>query len=1367
MQKTDGIFDKLVGLDEVKAEIDKIVKTMSAIKNRQKTTGVSTRIGINTLIIGNTGTGKTSIANMLQQLFFSNQIITKPVAKIVDAVNYKEFAEEWDDNINQAKGGILFIDNVQKLLPDGYSKEINELDKLFHSMDSWNDDPIVVLAGLPSGFNEFLNSNPNIKNRFDYSFILPDYTQDQLVQICTRKLQVDYQLQLNTDTETKLNRYIKQILKTKNESFGNAHFAVDLAENIFKAYLNRIAEGANDDSIVLPQDITANVAEEKTFEQIMAEMDDFIGMHEIKKAVSDIAKQINTLNERTKRGMSGEKPAMHFVLTGNPGTGKTTIARKLGEIFAAMEFLDSGHVVEVDRSQMVSQYKGETPKLVNNLCDKAMGGILFVDEAYTLAPANESGQVDQYGKEAVETLMKRMEDDRDKFVVIVAGYKIPMDGFLRVNAGLQSRFNSYLHIDDYTPDELRQIFKLFVKKKKYVLSSEAETKLDKALSAIYEGRDKDFGNGREMRKLFENTSALFSERISKLDASQLTDEDYFTILPDDIPYTEPKELSIDECLQDLNKLSGLDNVKEEVNSLVKYLNLERERVLAGGAKTPLGMHFVYTGNPGTGKTTVARIMAKVFKSLGILPKGHLVETDRSDMVAAFLGQTAIKVNQLVDKAMGGVLFIDEAYTLASSENDSFGKEAIDSLLKRLEDDRGKFICIIAGYTKQMEDLLDTNPGLRSRFNRTIEFQDYKPKALTDIFFRLVENKGLNIDADTKAWLPSFFEGMYLRKDDNFGNAREVRKVFENALTRQSNRLAKIHGTPEFNNNLLNELLREDIETENSKPKSLEEVLSSMDDFIGMNEVKNAVRKIANQVLINKQRIERGIGGAENIGMNIILTGNPGTGKTTVARKLGEIFKAIGFLPSDKVIEVDRSQMVGQFLGETPKIVDKLCKRAMGGILFVDEAYTLSPTNDSGSKDQFGTEAIETLMKRMEDDRGKFVVIAAGYQMEMDGFIRVNPGLDSRFNERIHIADYKPNELLDIFKLFAKKKSYIIPAETEVLLVKAINEIYDSRTKNFGNAREMRRLFEETSSAMSSRISKMDAVEISDNDYITILPDDIPIEESKQLNVSECLGDLNKLIGLDNVKQEVESLVNFLNIEKERAAITGIKTPLSMHFVFTGNPGTGKTTVARIMANVFKSLGILSKGHLVEVDRSQMVAGYIGQTSIKVNQLVDKAMGGVLFIDEAYTLSSGSGNDFGQEAIDTLLKRLEDDRGKFICIAAGYTNEMEGFLETNPGLRSRFNKKIDFIDYNPDALLNIFKSLANSKKFEFDTEVEQLLPAFFESLYNNRDKNFGNAREVRKIFENALTKQSQRITTIFGTDAYKPEMLQVLTKSDIL
>lgn len=541
--------------------------------------------------------------------------------------------------------------------------------------------------------------------------------------------------------------------------------------------------------------------------------------------------------------------------------------------------------------------------------------------------------------------------------------------------------------------------------------------------------------------------------------------------------------------------------------------------------------------------------------------------------------------------------------------------------------------------------------------------------------------------------------------------------------------------------------------------TLEEALEKLNSLTGLKNVKKEIERIVRLIKYAKNRNEvLKINKEINLSYHFAFMGNPGTGKTTVARLIGDIFYYLGILEKGHVVEVDRSDIVGKFIGETAKLTKKAIDKAMGGILFIDEAYSLAKGGENSN--DYGKEAIETLLKSMEDNRGKFTVIFAGYKKEMRNLINMNPGLQSRINLMINFDDYTDEELIHIAKNIAKEEYYKLSEDGEKAFIERIQK--EKVDENFANARVVRNLMDE---AVREKAFRTGDETVCEEELTTLTSEDfgVDLKFTARDSIKEYETQLESLVGLDNVKSLIKDILNTVELIHRKKEMGMNCEDVSLNMIFSGNPGTGKTTVARIVGKILKAMGILKKGHMVEVTRSDLVGQYVGQTGPKTLEKIKEAYGGILFIDEAYTLNSGSENDFGGEAIGTLIKEMEDNRDKLIVIMAGYTKEMKELLNINPGLESRIKFNIQFNDYSGDELFKIFKSLCKREKYKISHNAYKKLKEDFEELSENKGRNFGNGRLVRKYFENVKMKQATRI--INENINEKEEMLKII-KEDI-
>jgi SpoVK/Ycf46/Vps4 family AAA+-type ATPase len=425
------------------------------------------------------------------------------------------------------------------------------------------------------------------------------------------------------------------------------------------------------------------------------------------------------------------------------------------------------------------------------------------------------------------------------------------------------------------------------------------------------------------------------------------------------------------------------------------------------------------------------------------------------------------------------------------------------------------------------------------------------------------------------------------------------------------------------------------------------------------------------------------------------------------------------------------------------------------VLFIDEAYSLTPSS-AGSGADYGAEAVAAILRHMENHRGRIAVIVAGYEKEMGRFLESNPGLRSRFGTAIDFPRYSADELVDIFEAMAQQHGLNHDPKVRAAVQQRLSR------SGSGNARAVRTLIEQATRRMASRA--LADGRIDDHELQDLLVEDIlgaAGSPQRQEILTKAMADLDALVGLGEVKQHVRDLVARQMWTRARID-AGMTVPdVGMDLVFTGSPGTGKTTVARIVARIYQGLGLLDSGHLVEVTRKDLVGQYVGQTAATTQSVLDRAAGGVLFVDEAYALIGGGQWDYGPEAVATLLSHMENNRGSLAVIAAGYQDEMDAFLASNPGLRSRFGTVVEFEDYSADELVAIFAAICAEQGLECPDDV---LSAVRDQLGSGAAGGAGgNARFVRQLVETSVDRLAARAAadgTITGDE------LRVLTVADL-
>ena len=920
------------------------------------------------------------------------------------------------------------------------------------------------------------------------------------------------------------------------------------------------------------------------------------------------------------------------------------------------------------------------------------------------------------------------------------------------------------------------------------LSFKQEDKKDITSSLMYLSReaDKDENRSGYLHAIYNNIVDYMKRSEEYI--VDFTEEDVKKI------YSQYKKIDESDPFEKLKNTKGWESVATRIEEILKDYRMKKaaaeeksgkgkknkadkpawanERIDSEteniGYRYPVP-HFILRGNPGVGKTTVARLIGQIFYDEGILLKGNTIEAKRDDLVDQYVGGTAIKTTECVERAQEGVLFIDDAYSLLEKGDDhNYPKEAIDTLVPIMTNpDKYRFCMIMAGYPEPMDELLEMNSGLRSRFSKAniLTIEDYKPDLLQEIFVSNCRKDGYRFIGDEEGETPLdldlFFTNLYNQRNRaDFGNARDIVALAKEVKMQCSLR-----------DDVLKCIIAEDFGDSQKYfvkrgVSSIDEIYAQIDNYVGMGFVKDLFKNIRFEVLDTIDSKKRGIK-PEEYPDHYIFAGNPGTGKTTVGKMIGEFYHMMEVLGGAETLFVDASDIIGNHVGDSKNKIVEVMQKAIdhNQVLYIDEAYQISES-------AYGNEIIGAMMTKMTENASDFKVIFGMYSNKVEEFLKMNAGLARRLRV-VNFPDYTPDQLLEIFDRTIKAQGCTITDEAHDRIKLILTYKYNVRGEDFGNAGEVKKLVIDMKRLRLERTYSSSDPDINKYEYtLEDIPADMLAMVEDQVNpksLEDIMEELNQQIGMSDLKDII--------VQKQEEIIFAQKSGEGMadirpgYYFFVGNPGTGKSTSAKLFAECLHQLGVVKTNNFHSCTAKDLIGQYVGETDKKTYALLQKSMNSVLFIDEAYSLSyadSHSDTNYKKEALEQIIAFMDEPehRKKCCIILAGYEKDMQGLYKSNSGMRSRI-EEVHFRDYTAKETFDIFALFCRKNGYTITEGVEEIYIPIFEEL--KKLEYFSNGRTARTIFEKTTMNLKRRVVrseNISGEDAKKilPEDLLSLDEA---
>ncbi|KAI5777897.1 P-loop containing nucleoside triphosphate hydrolase protein [Geopyxis carbonaria] len=781
---------------------------------------------------------------------------------------------------------------------------------------------------------------------------------------------------------------------------------------------------------------------------------DMVGLEAVKEQVLSIKAKIDV----TKRqGTDLKDERLGVVMLGNPGTGKTTIARHYAKFLTSMSVLPGDEFVETTGSRLANDGVPGVKKHLEDIT-KAGGGCLFVDEAYQLtSPQSNGGPV-------LDFLLAEIENQVGTIVFILAGYNKQMEAFFEHNPGFQSRIPYTLQFRDYEDYELLEMLR-----KKFAKKFGGRMKIEEGEDGLYmrivirrlgRGRGKEgFGNARALENVLAKIRERQGDRLTRERREGQMPDDFYLTMEDLIGPDPTKAIGQSKEWKELQGLIGLETVKASLRSMFDGIENNYRRELREKEPTSVSLNRVFLGSPGTGKTSVAKLYGKVLADMGLLSNGEVVTKNPSDFTGAVLGASEQQTKSILETTVGKVLIIDEAYSLysggtsgGSGTSDPYKTAVIDTIVAEVQSVPGEDRCVLLlGYEDQMRAMFqNVNPGLSRRFaiDDAFHFQDFTIDQLLQILDLKLAKAEVSATEAAKAVAGDVLGRE--RRRPNFGNGGAVQNLIGQALSRFRARQAKI---PVADRALDIVFEPQDFDPEFDRMQKTGAGATCRSLFEGMVGCEDVIAQLEGyqRMAVNMQ--DEGLDPYDEIPTNFIFKGPPGTGKTTTAKKMGQVFYDMGFLSSPSVHECSASDIVGQYVGHTGPLVKAQMTKALGQVLFIDEAYRLN-------QGPFAKEAIDELVDCVTKPQfsKKLLIILAGYDADMDALLSVNAGLASRFPEEVMFRHMTAASSAQLLHAQLKKKHLAVPvlAATESEGYKQVLKIFEAfaALPGWGNARDI-------------------------------------------------------------------------------------------------------------------------------------------------------------------------------------------------------------------------------------------------------------------------------------------------------------------------